>query len=73
MKEHQTQQKVVKGDTEYKAAVTCGSIGVPLKDAAGPSLNILIKTIACIALVFGTFIIRYGGHIGGGIYHGRTK
>lgn len=36
-------------------------------------MNIFIKTIACVTLVFGTFIIRYGGHIGGGIYHGRTK
>ena len=73
MKDHHTQTKIVKGDAEYKAAMTCKTVGVPLKDAAGPSVNILIKTIACTALVFGTFIIRYGGHIGGGIYHGRTK
>lgn len=73
MKAHNTQLKIVKGDVEYKAALTCKSIGLGLKDAAGPSINILIKTFACTALVFGTFIIRYGGQIGGGIYHGRTK
>lgn len=73
MKPHNMSNKVVKGDIEYKAALTCASIGTSLKDSAGPSINILIKAMACTSLVFSYFIVRYGGHIGGGIYHGRTK
>ena len=61
---------VVEGDIEYKAASTCQTIGNPLMDSTGPSINILIKGLACVALVFGTFIIKFGGQVGGGIYHG---
>ena len=61
---------VVEGDIEYKAASTCQTIGNPLMDSIGPSINILIKGLACVALVFGTFIIKFGGQVGGGIYHG---
>ena len=73
MKPEHNSNKVVKGDIEYKAAFTCASVGLSLKDSTGPSLNILMKSMACTALVYATFIVRYGGHIGGGIYHGRTK
>ena len=53
-----------KGSDNHKATVTGDTVGDPFKDTSGPSLNILIKLMSMVSVVFAGLIVKYAPMIG---------
>ncbi len=50
-----------KNSDAHKATIVGDTVGDPFKDTSGPSLNILIKLMSMVSVVFAGLIAKYGG------------
>ena len=48
-----------KGSDQHKAAVVGDTVGDPFKDTSGPSINILIKLLSMVSIVFAALVVNY--------------
>jgi Na+/H+-translocating membrane pyrophosphatase len=48
-----------KGSDAHKAGIVGDTVGDPFKDTSGPSLNILIKLMSMVSVVFAGLIVQY--------------